>query len=93
MQWTVIHLSRFCEYLLEKADLMSTRSDNGTTVAGINESKKALQEMDQEQISCYLLQNGTDRSIWYKGQLGASYMGVVWDRLWNLTGVCESESH
>ena len=49
--------------------------------------------MDQEQIRCYLLQNGTDRSICYKGPVGPSYMGGVWDRLWNLTGVCESDSH
>ena len=41
--------------------------------------KKALTEMDQEHISCYLLQNGTDWCIWHKNPPGNSYMGEVWD--------------
>ena len=64
-----------------KGDIMTTRSNIGTNVVGINESKKALQEMGQEQTRFYLLQNETDRSIWYKGPLGASHMSAVWDKL------------
>ena len=59
----------------------SIRSDNGTNFVGSdNELRKALEEMNQEQISGFLLQNGTDWITWYKNPHGASHMGGFWDR-------------
>lgn len=66
MKWTVIHLSKPCKDIMHEQDLKSIRFDNETNFVGSNKSKKTLTEMDQEQISCYLLQNGNDWSIWLK---------------------------
>ena len=60
---------------------ISIRSDNGTNFVGTDsELRKALEEMNQEQIRDYLLQNGTDWITWYKNPPGASHMGGVWER-------------
>ena len=88
MKWTVIHLSKPCKDIMHEQDLKSIRFDNETNFVGSNESKKIFTEMDQEQISRYLLQNGTDWSIWHKNPLGTSYTGEVWDhQIWHSSNI------
>ena len=68
-------------FIARRGKVRSIRSDNGTNFVGTDsELRKALEEMNQEQIRDYLLQNGTDWITWYKNPLGASHMGGVWER-------------
>ena len=68
-------------FIPRRGKVRSIRSDNGTNFFGTNsELRKALEEMSQEQIRDYLLQNGTDWITWYKNPPGVSYMGGVWER-------------
>ena len=47
--------------MAKRGKIRSIRSDNGTNFVGTdNEFRKVLEEMSQEQIRGYLLQNGTD---------------------------------
>ena len=66
--------------MARQGKVRSIRSDNGTNFVGTdNELRKALEEMNQEQIRDYLLQNGTDWITWYKNPSGATLMGGVWE--------------
>ena len=48
-------------FMARQGKVRSIRSDNGTNFVGTdNELRKAMEEMNQEQIRDYLLQNGTD---------------------------------
>ena len=48
-------------FMARRGKVRSIRSDNGTNFVGTdNELRKALEQMNQEQIRYYLLQNGTD---------------------------------
>ena len=68
-------------FIARQGKVRSIRSDNGTNFVGTDsELRKALEEMNQEQIRDYLLQNGTDWITWYKNPPGASHMGGVWER-------------
>ena len=67
-------------FMVRQGKVRSIRSDNGTNFVGTDsELRKALKEMNQEQIRDYLLQNGTDWVRWYKNPPGASHMGGVWE--------------
>ena len=67
-------------FMARRGKVRSIRSDNGTNFVGTdNELRKALKEMNQDQIRNYLLQNGTDWITWYKNPPGASHMGGVWE--------------
>ena len=67
-------------FMARRGKVKSTRSDNGTNFVGTDsELRKALEEMNQEQIRDYLLQNGTDWITWYKNPPGASHVGRVWE--------------
>ena len=68
-------------FIARRGKVRSIRSDNGINFVGTDsELRKALEEMNQEQIRDYLLQNGTDWITWYKNPPGASHMGGVWER-------------
>ena len=74
-------IQALCRFMARRGKVRSRRSDNGTNFVGTdNKLRKALEEMNQEQIRDYLLQNGTDWITWYKNPLGASHMGGVWER-------------
>ena len=65
--------------MARRGKVRSIRYDNGTNFVGTdNELRKALEEMNQEQIKGYLQQNGTDWITWCKNLPGASHMGGVW---------------
>ena len=67
--------------MARRGKVRSIRSDNGTNFVGTDsERRKALEEMNQEQVRDYLLQNGTDWIAWYKNPPGASHMGGAWGR-------------
>ena len=54
-------------FMTRRGTVRSIRSDNGTNVVDTdNELRKALEEMNQELIRDYLLQNGTNWITWYK---------------------------
>ena len=48
-------------FMARRGKVRSIRSGNGTNFVGIaNKLRKALEEMNQDQIRDYILQNGTD---------------------------------
>ena len=54
-------------FMARRGTVRSIRSDNGTNVVDTdNELRKALEEMNQEQIRDYLRMNGTNWITWYK---------------------------
>ena len=64
--------------MARQGKVRSIRSDNGTNFVGTdNELRKAMEEMNQEQIRDYLLQNGTDWITLYKNPPGASHIRGV----------------
>ena len=66
--------------MARQGKVRSIRSDNGANFVGTNNNfRKALEEMNQEQIRDYLLQNGADWITWYKNPPGASHMGRAWE--------------
>ena len=73
-------IQTLCRFMARWGKLRSIRFDNETDFVGTdNELRKALEEMNQEQIRDYLLQNGTDWITWYKNPSGATLMGGVWE--------------
>ena len=67
-------------FIARRGAVRSISSDNGTSFVGVsNELKKALDEMDQEQIRQHLLKTGTDCAKWQKNPPGASHMVGIWD--------------
>ena len=68
------------KFIARRGTVQFIRSDNGTNSVGAsNELKKALDEMNQEQIIQHLLKNGTDWGKSQKNPLGASHMGGIWE--------------
>ena len=66
--------------MARQGKLRSIRSDYGTNFVDTdNKIRKVLEEMNQEKIRDYLLQNGTDWITWYKNSPAASHMGGVWE--------------
>ena len=58
----LISLRRF---IARQGPVRSIRSDNGTNFVGAsNELRKALDEMNHEQVKHYLQKNGSDRITW-----------------------------
>ena len=52
-------------FMARRGKVRSIRSDNGTNFFGTNnEFRKALEEMNQEQMRDYLPQNGADWIRW-----------------------------
>ena len=57
------------------------RSDNGTNLVGAeNELRKAMEEMDHEQVRAYLNEQGGDWIVWERNTPRASHMGGIWER-------------
>ena len=74
----VFSLRRF---IGRRGNIHMMRSDNGTNYVGtIKELRKAVQEMDHNQISQYLQGHGADWITWIRNQPTASQMGGVWER-------------
>ena len=68
-------------FIARRGTVQSIRSDNGTNFGGAsNELKRALHEMNQEQIRQHLLKSGTDWVKWQKNPPGALHMGGIWER-------------
>ena len=66
-------------FMARRGKVRSIRSDNGTNIVGNdNELRESMEEINQEQIRDYLLQNGTGWITLYKNPPGASHMGGVW---------------
>ena len=52
-------------FIARRGPVISIRSDNGTNFVGAsNELRKALDEMNHEQVKHYLQKNGSDRITW-----------------------------
>ena len=74
-----IHALR--RFISRRGTVQSIRSDNGTNFLGAsNELKKALDEMNQDQIRQHLLKSGADWGKWQKNPPGALHMGGIWKR-------------
>ena len=56
---------------------MERLNNEANFVEASNELKKALDEMDQEQIRQHLLKSGTDWVKWQKNPSEASHMGGI----------------
>ena len=68
------------KFIARRGTVQFIRSDNGTNSVGeSNELKKALDEMNQEQIIQHLLKSGTDWGKRQKNPPGASHMGGIWE--------------
>lgn len=65
-------------FISRRGPIRELRSDQGTNFVGAdNELKKALQEMDDDQIKAELLKNDID---WVRNPATASNFGGVWER-------------
>ena len=58
---------------------MERLNNEANFVEASNELKKALDEMDQEQIRQHLLKSGTDWVKWQRNLPGGSHMGGIWE--------------
>ena len=68
-------------FVARRGAVREITSDNGTNLVGAeNEMKKAMEEMDQEQIRSFLNEQGGDWIVWEKNTPLASHMGGVWER-------------
>ena len=69
-------------FLSRRGSVRQLRCDQGTNFVGAqNELKKALEELDQDQIGAYLLENGCE---WIPFEINvphSSHMGGSWERL------------
>ncbi|XP_041461230.1 uncharacterized protein LOC121412484 [Lytechinus variegatus] len=74
-------INAFRRFMNRRGTIRQLRSDQGTTFIGArSELKLALQEMDQQQVQEYLLENGVE---WIPFKLNvphSSHMGGVWER-------------
>ena len=69
-------------FMARRSPVRSIKSDNGTNfVKAANELKKALNEMNHEQVKRYFQKNGSDRITWENNLSAASHMGGAWDSL------------
>ena len=74
----ILSLRRF---IARRGPVRSIRSDNGGNYIGVEgELKKALEEMDKEKISAFLLKHSCDWIEWEKNPPSSSHMGGVWER-------------
>ena len=69
-------------FMARRSPVRSIKSDNGTSfVKAANELKKALNEMNHEQVKRYFQKNGSDWITWENNLPAASHMGGAWDSL------------
>ena len=67
-------------FIARRVPVRSFRSDNGTNFVGAaNELRKALDEIDHEQVKDYLQKNGSDWITWENNPPAASHMGGIWE--------------
>ena len=63
-------------FIARRGPVRSIRSDNGTNFVGTaNELRKALDEMNREQVKHYLQKNGSDWVTWENNPPTASHVG------------------
>ena len=75
--WFIQALRRFTA---RQGHIRSIRSDNGTNFVGAaNELKKALDEMNHEQVKRYLQKSGSDWITWKNNPPAALHVGGIWE--------------
>ena len=68
-------------FIARRGQVSSIRTDNGANFIGAeNELKKAIEEMNHEEIKEFLLRKGCDWIVWKRNPPAASHMGGVWER-------------
>ena len=68
-------------FIARRGPVRSTRSDNGTNFVGAaNVLRKALDEMNHEQVKHFLQNNCSDWITWENSPPAASHMGGIWER-------------
>ena len=68
-------------FIARRGPVRLIRSDNVTNFVGAaNELRKALDEMNHEQVKHYLQKNGSDWNTWENNPPAASHMGGIWER-------------
>ena len=68
-------------FVAKRGHVAAIGSDNGTNLVGTaNGLSKAHDEMNHEQVKCYLRKNEGDWIIWENNPSTASHMGGVWGR-------------
>ena len=67
--------------MTRRCPVRSIKSDNGTNLVGTaNELRKALDEMNYDQVKRCLQKNGSDWMTWENNQPAALHMGGIWKR-------------
>ena len=67
-------------FIARRGPVRSIRSNNGTNFVGpTNELRKALDEMNHEQVKYYLQKYGSDWITWENNPPAASHMGGIWE--------------
>ena len=67
-------------FIASQGPVRSIRLDNGTNFIGAaNELRKALDEINHEQVKHYLLKNGSDWIAWENNPRAASHMEEIWE--------------
>ena len=67
--------------MARQCPVRSIKSDNGTNLVGTaNELRKALDEMNYEQVKRDLQKNGSDWMTWENNQPAALHRGGIWKR-------------
>ena len=67
-------------FIVRRGPVRSIRSNNGTNFVGpANELRKALDEMNHEQVKYYLQKYGSDWITWENNPPAASHMGGIWE--------------
>ena len=68
-------------FIARRGSIRLIRCDNGTNFVGAkSELQRSLSEMDEDKISHFLQNSGTDWVIWKKIPPSRSHMGGVWKR-------------
>ena len=68
-------------FVARRGAVREIRSDNGSNLVGAeNELRKAMEEMDHEQVRSFLNEQGGDWILWEKNTPMASHMGGIWER-------------
>ena len=75
---TDLFIQAWRSFISRRGPVRSIRSDNGTNFVGAE--RKALDEMNHEQVKHYLQKNGTDWITWENNPPAASNMGAIWER-------------
>ena len=67
-------------FTARRGPVRSIRADNGTDFVGVaNELRKALDEINYEQVKQYLQKNGSDWITWENNPPAVSHMGEIWE--------------